>query len=211
MYLPTHFREDRLEAQHALIRAHPLGLLVTAGANGLLADPLPFLIDAADGPLGTLRAHCARANPHWQRLADAAEALVVFQGPAAYVTPSWYATKAANGKVVPTWNYLVVQARGRPRVFEDAAWLRHQVGRLTDTMEQGRSEPWAVDDAPESFVAAQLRAIVGIEIPIARLDGKWKASQNRAPADRAGVAAGLAAEADPSSMPMARIVAGCPA
>ncbi|WP_336490901.1 FMN-binding negative transcriptional regulator [Methylobacterium nigriterrae] len=206
MYLPPHFREDDVAAQHALIRARPLGLLISAGAGGLMANPVPFLIDADGAGLGTLRAHLARANPQWRDLDGLSECLVVFQGPDAYVTPSWYATKRETGKVVPTWNYAAVQARGRPRVVEDAAWLARQIDDLTRLQEGRRPEPWAVADAPEPFLAAQLKGIVGIEIPISALAGKWKVSQNRPEADRAGVAAGLIREGGPGD-PMARLVA----
>ncbi|WP_419953392.1 FMN-binding negative transcriptional regulator [Methylobacterium sp.] len=195
MYEPPHFRSDDLEAQAALIRACPLGLLVSAGAGGLMANPVPFLLDREAGEAGTLRAHLARANPHWRDLDGLDECLVVFQGPDRYVTPSWYATKRETGKVVPTWNYATVQARGRPRVIEDEAWLRRQIDDLTRMREAGRDAPWAVADAPPAFTAAQIRGIVGIEIPIARLTGKWKVSQNRVEADRAGVAAGLRRDA----------------
>ena len=202
---PLHVQAD-VEEQHALIRAHPLGLLVSHGAGGLLANAIPFLIDPESGKFGTLRAHVARANPQWRDLQTADEALVVFQGPQHYVTPSWYATKRETGKVVPTWNYLIVQARGRPRVIEDAAWLREQIEALTLSREQPRPAPWAVDDAPADFIAMQMRAIVGVEIEIADLRGKWKASQNRSDADRAGVVAGLDAEGDEDAAAMARIV-----
>lgn len=193
MYLPPHFREDRLEVQLGLIAAHPLGLLVSHGEDGLLADPLPFLHEPAPAPPGLLRAHMARANPHWRRLAGpGCDVLVVFQGPQAYVTPGWYAAKREHGKVVPTWNYLTVQVRGRAVVTDATDWLAGQTAALTDRMEAGRDEPWAVSDAPEPFVASQLKAIVGLEIRIEGIVGKWKASQNRAPADRAGVREGLA-------------------
>jgi transcriptional regulator len=206
MYQPAHFREDRLEVQHALIRAHPLALLVTQGGAGLEANPIPFLLDPDASPLGTLRAHLARANPQWRSLDREREALVVFQAVDAYVTPSWYAAKREHGKVVPTWNYAVVQAWGRPRVIDDREWLARQIRALTDRQEARRAEPWAVDDAPEPFVAAQLKGIVGIEIPIARIEGKWKVSQNRPPEDRAGVAQGLEGEGDGISRAMARLV-----
>ncbi|AYO82786.1 FMN-binding negative transcriptional regulator [Methylobacterium brachiatum] len=195
MYQPPHFRDETRAAQHGLIRAYPLGLLITGGAAGLIADPVPFLLDES-GPYGTLRAHLARANPHWQALAEAEECLVVFQGPQGYVTPGWYASKREHGRVVPTWNYATVHAWGRPRVIEDADWLRRQVADLTTLRETPRAAPWAVDDAPAPFVAAQLRAIVGIEIPITRIEGKWKMSQNRPEADRAGVVAGMRAESE---------------
>ena len=189
MYQPPLFRETRIELQHALIRAHPLGLLVSAGPGGLVANPVPFLVDE-DGAHGTLRTHVARANGHWRELQAVTECLVVFQGPQDYVTPSWYATKRHTGKVVPTWNYCTVHAWGQPRVIEDAEWLRVQIGDLTRSMEEPRPAPWAVEDAPLEYVDAQIRGIVGIEIPIARIEGKWKMSQNRNEADRAGVVAG---------------------
>lgn len=206
MYLPASFREDRLEVQHALMRAHPFGLLITAGGAGLLANPLPFLLDADASPRGTLRAHLARANPHLAELATVGECLVVFQGPQAYVSPSLYATKRETGRVVPTWNYATVHAWGPPRVIDDAAWLRALVEGLTRAREAARPAPWAVDDAPADFIAGQLRGIVGVEIPIARLEGKWKASQNRPPADRAGVVAGLEGEGEAGAA-MAALVA----
>ena len=198
MYQPPHFREERLALQHALIRRFPLGLLVSAGPSGPMANPLPFVLDAAASERGTLRGHLARANPQWRELAG--EALVVFQGADGYVTPSWYATKRETGKVVPTWNYVMVQARGPVRVIEDEGWLRDQIEALTRMQEGARSEPGAVDDAPAPFVAAQIRGIVGIEIEIARIEGKWKVSQNRPEADRRGVAAGLRAEPDGDAM-----------
>jgi transcriptional regulator len=193
MYQPPHFREDDPAALAALVRAHPLGLLVSAGPGGLLANPIPFLLDD-DGAHGTLRAHLARPNPQWRALAAAEECLCVFQGPQAYVTPSWYATKRETGRVVPTWNYATVQAWGRPRVIEDAGWLRRQIEDLTASREAARPEPWSVSDAPEAFTAAQIRGIVGIEITVTRIAGKWKMSQNRSEADRAGVVAGLTGE-----------------
>jgi transcriptional regulator len=195
MYQPPHFRDDTRVAQHALIRTHPLGLLITNGAAGLVANPVPFQLDET-GAYGTLRAHLARANPQWQALADAEECLSVFQGPQGYVTPGWYASKREHGRVVPTWNYATVHAWGRPRVIEDADWLRRQIADLTALREAPRVAPWTVDDAPAPFVAAQLRAIVGIEIPITRIAGKWKMSQNRPEADRAGVIAGMRAEGE---------------
>jgi transcriptional regulator len=211
MYQPEHFREERLEVQHALIRAHPLGLLISHGEGGLSANPVPFLLHEADdaAPLGTLRAHVARANPQWRDFVDGAgggEALVVFQGADTYVTPSWYETKRETGKVVPTWNYAIVQVRGRPRVVEDDAWLSRQIEALTAVHEGGRPAPWAVSDAPARYVEMQRRGIVGLEIAIARIDGKWKVSQNRPEADRRGVADGLAAAGEAGAA-MAGLVA----
>jgi transcriptional regulator len=191
MYQPPAFREDRPEVQHALIRAHPLGLLITAGPAGLLANLFPFLLDAEGAQMGTLRLHMARANPQWRELERSEECLVVFQGPQDYVTPSWYASKRETGKVVPTWNYVTVHAWGKPRVMNDDGWLRRQIEDLTNSREAQRTEPWLVSDAPDDFVAMQMRAIVGIEIPIMRIEGKWKMSQNRPEADRAGVIAGF--------------------
>jgi transcriptional regulator len=191
MYQPPAFREDRIEVQHQLIRSHPLGLLITAGPGGLLANPFPFLLDRDSSEKGTLRLHIARANPQWRELEAVEECLVVFQGPQAYVTPSWYATKRETGKVVPTWNYATVHAWGCPRVMNDDVWLRRQIEDLTRSRESLRAAPWRVDDAPADFVAAQMRGIVGVEIAVTRIEGKWKMSQNRPEADRTGVIAGF--------------------
>ncbi|HEX8167879.1 MAG TPA: FMN-binding negative transcriptional regulator [Beijerinckiaceae bacterium] len=206
MYQPAHHREDRLDVQHALIRAFPLGTLVTNGPAGLVANHVPFLIDPERSRLGTLRAHVARANPLWKESDPQAEALVIFQGAERYVTPSWYATKRENGKVVPTWNYAVVHAYGRMTVIEDEGWLKVQIEDLTRFNEGPRAEPWAVSDAPEQFVAAMVRGIVGIEIEISRIEGKWKVSQNRPEADRRGVVEGLRADANARSEEMAELV-----
>jgi transcriptional regulator len=196
MYTPSHFSESRVEVMHALIREHPLAALVTLGAEGLNANHIPMEVDAEPAPFGTLRGHVARANPVWKDSATDVEALVIFQGPSGYVTPSWYATKRDTGKVVPTYNYAVVHAYGSLRFVEEAAWLRDLVGRLTARFESRRNEPWKVTDAPAVFIETQLRAIVGIEIPISRLLGKWKMSQNRTAADQAGVVRGLRESAD---------------
>src|ERR1700748_2416362 len=161
MYLPPAFREDRPEIQHALIRRHPLGLLITAGPAGLLANLLPFLLDAG-ADKGTLRLHMARANPQWRELEAIEECLVVFQGPQDYVTPSWYATKRETGKVVPTWNYATGHAWGRPRGVIDDVWRRRQIENLTASREGLRAAPWGVDDAPPEFIVAQMRGIVGV-------------------------------------------------
>jgi transcriptional regulator len=206
MYQPPHFRENRLDIQHGLIAAHPLGLLVTSGSTGLLANPVPFVLDASASPLGTLKAHLARANAQWRAFDPDQEALVVFQGPEAYITPYWYEAKREHGKVVPTWNYAMVQAYGRMRIMDDPEWLLRQISALTARQESARPEPWAVGDAPASFVAAQIKGIVGIEIEIARIEGKWKVSQNRSEADRRGVAAGLRQAEDDASRDMADLV-----
>ena len=206
MYQPPHFREDRLEVQHALIEARPLGLLVTSGRTGLLANPIPFVLEPKASPLGTLKAHLSRANAQWRDFDPDQEALVVFQGPEAYITPSWYEAKREHGKVVPTWNYAMVQAYGRLRVMDDPDWLMRQISTLTARQESARPEPWAVSDAPAPFVAAQIKGIVGIEIEIARIEGKWKVSQNRSEADRRGVAEGLRLAEDDASRDMAELV-----
>lgn len=207
MYLPPHFREDDLGTQHDLIRSYPLGLLVCVSGSGLLANPIPFAIDATAGDKGTLRCHVARSNPVWQDLQNAAECLVVFQGPQAYVTPSWYPSKREHGRVVPTWNYATVHCWGRPQVIEDAAWLASQINALTFEQERMRAEPWAVGDAPEPFIAAQVRGIIGIEIEITRIEGKWKMSQNRSAEDREGVRAGLLRE-EPAAIEIAELITG---
>jgi transcriptional regulator len=196
MYRPALFREDRREVLHALIRNHPLATLVTAGPHGLMANHIPFLLDPSEAGNGVLRAHLARANDQLAELRAGAEALVIFHGPDSYITPSWYASKAEHGKVVPTWNYATVHAWGTPVVHDDPAWLRGQIGALTASQEQLRDAPWAVEDAPEEFIAGQIKAIVGVEIPIARIEGKWKVSQNRPEPDRRGVVAGLSQDGD---------------
>lgn len=206
MYLPAHFEERRTEILHALIREHPLGTLVTLGPGGITANHVPFEIDPEPAPFGTLRAHVARANPVWREHPADADALVVFQGPSTYVSPAWYPSKRETGKVVPTYNYVVVHARGRLRAVDDTEWLRGLVGRLTDRHESARPDPWKVTDAPDAFIASQLRAIVGLEIVPADVVGKWKVSQNRTTADREGVVRGLEGSEDAQSRDMARRV-----
>ena len=196
MYQPPHFREDSLEVQHALVRAHPLGLLVTLGSTGLVANPVPFVLDASASTFGTLKAHLSRANTQWQDFDPSQEALIVFQGPEPYITPSWYAAKREHGKVVPTWNYAIVQAYGRMRIIDDPAWLLQQITGMTDVHEAAQPRPWAVSDAPAPFVTAQLKGIVGVEIEITRIEGKWKMSQNRPPADIDGGVRGLSSSTD---------------
>lgn len=212
MYQPPHFQETRQEVLHGLVRAHPLGLLISNGAEGPIANAIPFLLDApslpnADVPKGRLRAHLAKANPQWRLLADNpfSPVLVVFQGTDAYVTPSWYETKRETGKVVPTWNYAIVQVRGMVRVIEDQDWLAQQISDLTVSQEGGREAPWAVTDAPPAFIQSQIKGIVGLEIEITDISGKWKVSQNRPTADRVGVAEGLESEGTTAG-DMARMV-----
>jgi transcriptional regulator len=207
MYLPKHFEQPDADAVAALLAAHPLATLLWSGPGSLEAEHLPLRWERGpdDGEHGTLRGHVARANPVWREAAGQA-VLAVFRGPQAYVSPSWYPSKAEHGKVVPTWNYAVAHLHGPLRVVDDAAWLRAFVGRLTDAHEAAFPSPWQVSDAPGDFIDQMLRAIVGIEIPVARLQAKWKTSQNRSAADRAGVAAGLAAGLGDDAAMMAALV-----
>ncbi|TDV09302.1 FMN-binding negative transcriptional regulator [Paraburkholderia caballeronis] len=188
MYLPAHFEENRREALDALIAAQPFGALVTHGPHGLDANHLPFEYEPARGPFGTLRAHVARANPLWQEAAAAPDALVIFQGPAAYISPTWYPSKHETHRQVPTYNYMVVHAHGRIVVHDDEAFLRGLVARLTRRMEAGEPTPWKMGDAPPDYIAQMLGAIVGIEIEVTKLTGKWKLSQNKALPDIRGAA-----------------------
>ncbi len=194
MYLPALFEETRGEVIRELIASYPLGMLVTFGKGGLAANPIPFEWVDDGTPHGVLQAHVARANPLWQEHDRSVPALVVFQGPQAYITPTWYQTKADTHKVVPTYNYCIVQAHGPLVVHDDPAWTLAQVTRLTAKFEDAREKPWDIGDAPADFIAAQVRAIVGIELPIHRLVGKWKVSQNRPLADRSKVAEALAGD-----------------
>ena len=206
MYQPPHFNEDSPLAMQGLIRAFPLGLLIT-GVNGeLTANPIPFILDPEAGEQGALRCHVARANMQWKEIGEGCDALVVFQGAQHYVHPGWYETKRETGKVVPTWNYAMVQVKGRARVMDDATWLARQIRDLTEMMEGAYPKPWAVDDAPAPYIDAQIRGIVGIEIMISAMMGKWKVSQNRNEADREGVIEGLRAEQDDDAQAMADLV-----
>src|SRR5712671_3614233 len=177
MYVPKHHDESDTTVLHALIRAQPLGTWVTLSEGGLLANHIPFLLDPARGEYGTLIGHVARANPAWQGFSKTVDSIVAFQGPQTYITPSWYPSKHANGKAVPTWNYAVVHAHGMPCAIEDREWLLRHVTQLTDVHEAGQALPWKVSDAPQEYRDKMLQAIVGIEIPIAKLVGKWKVSQ----------------------------------
>ena len=207
MYVPPAFREEDLAALHGVIREARLANLVTATAEGLVATPLPLFLVPEEGPYGTLYGHLARANPQW-KLPAAGDAMALFAGPDAYVSPSWYPSKQEHGKVVPTWNYVAVHAYGPAEFFEDTGRLLDAVTRLTDRHERSRPEPWAVTDAPEAFVSSQLRGIVGLRLPITRIEGKRKMSQNRSAEDRAGVAAGLAASDYAPDRAVAALVPG---
>ena len=204
MYVPSNFAEERVPVLHEAIRGIKLGTLVTLGGEEMIASHVPMLVDPEPAPFGTLRGHIARVNPQWRDPPSKVQALAIFLGPNAYVTPSWYATKRATGKVVPTWNYAAIHAYGHVRFFDDTERLLALVTRLTETHEAPRAQPWAVSDAPADFIQGMLRAIVGFELPIARLEGKWKMSQNRPAEDRAGVVEGLAREGAPE---VAEIVA----
>jgi transcriptional regulator len=194
MYVPPLFKEDRIDVLHAAIRQSGLATLVTLTDDGLIASHVPMLLDIEPAPYGTLLGHVARPNPQARGAMRGVQALAIFQGPEAYITPSWYATKRDNAKVVPTWNYVAIHAYGPIDFFDDAERLRDVVTRLTERQETPRAEPWAVSDAPPDYIEGMLKGIVGFALPIARLDGKWKMSQNRPAVDRAGVIAGLEAD-----------------
>lgn len=204
MYLPPLFAEHRVEILHEALRRSGLVTLVTGGPAGLDANHVPLLLEPEPAPLGRLVGHVARANPLWTAVPPGAPALAVALGPDAYVTPSWYPTKRETGRVVPTWNYVAVHAHGTLRFFEDRERLRDVVARLTEREERGRAEPWRVDDAPAEYVDAMLAAVVGVELAITRLEGKWKTSQNRSAPDRHGVVDGLAAEGDSAMAELVR-------
>lgn len=207
MYIPSSNRESDPAVMLDFIEAHPLGALVTAGPDGLFATHLPLAVHRARGPVATFEGHIARANPHHARALAPGEQLVLFTGPDAYITPSWYPSKREHGRTVPTWNYVAVHAYGLLRFIEDDAWLHRHLEQLTHRHEAGREHPWAVDDAPADYVAAQRRAIVGVEFTVTRLEGKWKMSQNRGAADIDGVIAGLAASGDPREGAVGALVA----
>lgn len=205
MYTPPAFRDEDEESLRATIRAARLATFVTATADGPLATPLPLYLDESEGERGAIYGHLAKANPQ-SRVPPLGDGLAIFMGPDAYVTPAWYATKQETGKVVPTWNYVAVHAHGRVEFFDDPVRLLAVVSHLTDRHEDGRGSPWAVSDAPPDFVQAQLRGIVGLRMPIMRLEGKRKLSQNRNAADRAGVAAGLASSERASDRAVAALI-----
>jgi len=208
MYIPSSFAERDVAALFAFIAAHPLATLVTTSpTDGLIATHLPLVLDRNTGPSGTLFGHLARANPHARVLgADGVPALVMFLGPDAYITPTWYRSKEETGRVVPTWNYVAVHAYCTLRAFDDPQDLRHHLDGLTHEHESGRADPWHVSDAPNDYIAAQMKAIVGLHLQIDRLEGKWKMSQNRSDADAAGVVDGLSMSGHPRDREVARII-----
>lgn len=202
MYIPPSFREERLDVLHGLIRENSFGTLVSLGEDGLSASHLPFLLREEPGANGVLLGHMARANSQWESFAAGAEVLVIFQGPHAYISPSWYATELS----VPTWNYAVAHAYGVPRMIEDPASVRALLEATVGTYESGLAEPWTVDRLPDEFVEKLARAIVAFEIPISRLEGKFKLGQNRGEADRLGAAAGLRSQGDPAGLATAALM-----
>lgn len=206
MYLPAHFSESRTEVLHALMRARPLATLVTPVAGGLDANHIPLHFSLEAGPLGTLRGHVARANPLWRECTPGVDVLAIFHGPDAYITPGWYPTKAQTGKAVPTWNYAVVHAHGALRAVDDPVWLRAHLAALTAQHEAASAQPWQIEDAPADYLEKMISAVVGIEITITRLTGKWKASQNQLPENQAGVAHGLRERAGADDLAMAALV-----
>jgi transcriptional regulator len=208
LYLPANFNESRSEVLHALMRARPLATLVTQADSGIAANHLPVESLTEPGPLGCIRGHVARANPVWLEYKEGTEALAIFQGPQTYISPSFYPSKQKSGEVVPTWDYAVVHARGQLRFTHDAAWLRAFVARLTDTHEATRAQPWKIDDAPAPYIEKMLGLIVGFELSIVSLTGKWKVSQNRPQADRHGVVKGLRDLSDADSHEIAAMLAG---
>jgi transcriptional regulator len=206
VYVPSYHEETNLDVLHGLMRAHPLGAWVTLGAAGLTANHIPFVLDTSRGQYGTLRAHVSRANTVWKELSTTVPSIVMFQGPQSYITPSWYPTKPAEGKVVPTWNYAVVHAHGTPIVIHDRDWILQAITDLTNQSESQRLEPWKVSDAPHEFIDRLLGAIVGIEIPISEITGKWKVSQDEALPDRIGTAEALLKLDDPNSRALSDLV-----
>lgn len=206
MYTPKHHKETDLKVLHRLIMSHPLGTWITRSNEELVANHIPFLLNSTLGDNGTLVGHVARANPVWKSILPEENTLVIFQGAENYITPSWYPSKQEHGKTVPTWNYAVVHVYGRPRIIEDKAWLLNHLNELTDEHEKKQEAPWAVDDAPEEFIARLLKGIIGIEIPIDRLEGKWKVSQNKNNPDKHGVVNGLLSQENIQAEKMAAYV-----
>jgi transcriptional regulator len=205
MYQPKHFEEARPEVMQALVSSQPLCTLVTLSPEGLVADQIPLLLRPQEGAQGTLVGHVARANPLWRATLDT-PVLAIFQGPQHYVSPGWYPTKQEHGKVVPTWNYVVVQVRGVLRIHDDAAWVRQQVSQLTRHQEQPLAKPWAVEDAPRDYTDSMLRAVVGVSIEVTQWSGKWKVSQNQPAVNRAGVVEALSSLPDANAVAMAALV-----
>jgi transcriptional regulator len=208
VYIPKFNLETRPDVIHNLIETHPLATLVTMGTSGLIATHLPLVLHRSEGPNGTLRGHISRANPQWRELNSTVEALAIFTGPEHYITPNWYPEKAEDGKVVPTWNYAVVHAYGPITLIEDPAWLLTHLNSLVTQHESTFPQPWKISDAPEDYIASQLRGIIGIELPIHRLEGKWKVSQNKSEPTLRSIERGLEELDTPESLAMRDLVSG---
>jgi len=208
VYIPKFNLETRLDVIHNLIETHPLATLVTMGASGLIATHIPMVLHRSEGPSGTLRGHISRANPQWRELNPAIEALAIFTGPEHYITPNWYPEKAEDGKVVPTWNYAVVHAYGPITLIEDPSWLLTHLNSLVTKHESSFPQPWKISDAPEDYIASQMRGIIGIELPIRRLEGKWKVSQNKSEPTLRSIERGLEELNTPESLAMRDLVSG---
>jgi transcriptional regulator len=206
LYIPNHFREDRPEILHELMRQNTLAALVTTGPDGITANHIPLIFDPEPAPFGTLRGHLSRANSQWKSLAAGTEALAIFQGPSAYISPSWYPSKQADGRVVPTYNYVAVHAHGPLKVFDSPVELEKHLRKLTDAHESRFPSQWSVDDAPAEYVQTLLKGIVGVEMSITRLEGKWKVSQNRPAEDRSGVVEGLKAAGGAGNQAMGELI-----
>jgi transcriptional regulator len=206
MYNPAQHAEDRTEVLHVFMRQHPLAVLVTCGTTGPEATHVPMMLHPEIGPKGVLRCHVARGNDQWKTVEVSASVLAIFQGVEHYITPSWYAATQEHGRVVPTWNYETVHVRGRAKLIEDEAKLLEHLRSLTDQNEHGFEKPWSIDHPPKGYIESMSKGIVGIEIAVDTIEGKWKVSQNRSEADRQGVVAGLKAINSPASLKMAELV-----
>lgn len=206
MFIPAAFAETGIDLQHALMRAHPFATIVVAADGGLDANLIPLHLEPALGEFGTLRGHVARANPLWRACGEGIPALAIFHGPNAYITPNWYPSKRKDGKALPTWNYVAVHAHGTLRAIDDPHWLRAQLEHLVAEHESAETSPWKIADAPVDYVETMLKGIVGVELEIARLEGKWKASQNHPAANREGVIEGLRRRNTSMALAMAKVV-----
>ena len=209
MYVPDHYRVDDIADMHGMMRANPFAVLVSHGADGLVATHLPTVLKADAGEIGVIEAHFARANPHWKMFdPSGTDALLIYSGPHIYIRPSWYPTKAENGKVVPTWNYAAVHVYGRVELVHEADWLHAHVSDITHQQEAANDEPWAVSDAPEEYTKVMLRGIVGMRFEITRVEGKRKMSQNKSDVERRGVVEGLRSQDDSNAAVVAQLVEG---
>ena len=206
MYIPRHNEEKRVPVMHALVTSHPLGTLVTLGSSGLFASHIPMVLEDDGSEFGVLRGHISRANTQWRDFVPTVDALAIFSGHQHYITPNWYPGTKEHGEEVPTWNYVVVHAYGPLTVIQDERWLLTNVEKLTSIHESASPVPWKVSDAPQDFIRSQLRGIVGLELPIRRLEGKWKVSQNRTEEEREGVVEGLGKLGTPESLAMKDLV-----